>query len=237
VSLPEFAIPSTQSLKPFELARLSTWVTNAFDLTKQFSTTPLIDIWRDVERQTSSISLVKKSPVRRTYVADIAIIAKVEETDEAKLAAANRLLEGIYKKPIAHRRWQAHRARLQRAIQERAEILKTSKSKALHQAAQEALFTVCAELKLPQSRLCVVIDKRRFYVRDLTPWTDLSASHFRDHVKNRLSNELMDILVPDWRKCETKDVIGKNPQFVTIDDMETTANLESYGGSVKDKWF
>src|SRR5262249_40325820 len=116
--------------------------------------------------------------------------------------------------------------RLMDAIQERAEVLKTSNRDAFHRAAQQALFTVCTELKLPRSRSCVVIDNRRIYVRDLTAWSDLGVSRLLHYVKNRLSDELMDILVPDWRQFDTKDATDKMPQFVSIEDTDTTANAD-----------
>jgi hypothetical protein len=230
LSLPEITVPSTQLQKSFELAGLSTGETKAFDLTKQFSTTPLMDSWRDLELTSNLSCLVNTSLVKQqvpTHIIDVSVVVDVEETDETRLAAVNRLLKRNYKYPIARTRWQAHHARLQNAIQERAEILKTSESEALHQAAQQALFTVCAELKLPRSRSCVVIDNRRIYVRDLTAWSDLGVSHLLHYVKNRLSDELMDILVPDWRQFETKDAIDKMPRFVSIEDTDTTANLDS----------
>jgi len=61
--------------------------------------------------------------------------------------------------------------------------------------------------------LDVVINNRRVYFRDLTAWADLGVSRLLPYIKNRLSDELIDILVPNWRQFDTKDAIDKMPQI------------------------
>jgi hypothetical protein len=94
LSLPEIAEASTQLNKWFELTELSTRVTTAFDFTKQFATTPLIDIWRDVERMASNFSRLANTSLREvrlpTDINDISVVANVEEPDEVRLAGSIR---------------------------------------------------------------------------------------------------------------------------------------------------
>jgi hypothetical protein len=152
---------------------------------------------------------------------EIGIVADENESDDKRVSAARRLLKTDYRYPIARKRWFAHRMRLQEAIREWAQDLQTSSAQAFNDATLQALFTVCAELKVRRaSRTCLVIDKRRVFVDDLNASEELGLSSLRGYIRNRLSDELMDILVPDWREFNTREQVENTPHFLSLDSVD-----------------
>jgi len=158
-----------------------------------------------------------------THIDDICICADDKKPDEMRMAAANRLLAGKYRHPIASQRRRAHSARIEAGIEERAQVLRMSRHKAFHEAAQQALLVVCAELHRPRSRTCIVVNDRRIFDRDSTVWWELDVGDFSNYVKNRLSDQLMDILVPNWRQLETIEGWEKTSEFVSFSDEDEDA--------------
>lgn len=148
------------------------------------------------------------------------VLRVVDETmpEEERVESIRYLLKTTFKFPVAKQRWRMHGWRLTAAIRERALDLGTSQRKAWDSAAEAALFAVCAELKLPRERTCFVEDGKRHFVEDMIAWEDLGIPELRPYMQNRLSDEVMDTLVPHWRDFDTKDRIELSESIVSFEE-------------------
>lgn len=138
---------------------------------------------------------------------DLLLAADESQAPEEQWLASERLAARRFLHPIPFRRWVMYKQQIRQACEELATVDEASGqfeywTVVFRRTVTRAIIVALHKAKQPHPYVFLTIDGLRRKVGPVVPWDELPSVYFDKWFANRVADEVMDDLLPEWRDDE-----------------------------------